>query len=205
MTPHPTVYIPVHGTWAIDEDEIAWWKETGPFSQFAKRHNIIQHNYFPFIWSSDLNGAWYNFLSQKLKHSDWIAGGWSLYYYLESVPVHNRNIIAHSHGLQVVLYCAMFGMNINTLISVCSPIRNDMGEIAEMARPKIGKWLHIYDKWDKTQFLGGFGDGRWLKSREATIADENFKVDKINHSEILKKDEKMHLWVQIGWFEYLRS
>jgi hypothetical protein len=204
--PRPAYYIPIHGTWAIDENETAWWKTTGPFAQFARRNAMHQWNKLPpFIWSSDINGIGYTFLAPKTKLVDWLAGGWSLVYYLQNVPEEHRNFIVHSHGLQPLLFCASFGYYIHNVVSVCSPIRNDMEDITVRARPYIHKWLHIYDQADRTQFLGQIGDGNWFGSRASKYADENHKLEKIDHSLILKKDSMMHLWLTQGWFDYLRQ
>lgn len=204
--PRPINYIPIHGTWAIDEDETAWWKPTGPFALFAKRSNVFQYDEMPpFIWSSDISGFKYNLQSGSAKHTDWRAGGWSLYYYLRQVPLEKRNLIIHSHGIQPVLYCASFGMQINNIISVCSPIRSDMGSRTDMARHHINRWLHIYDNKDVIGWLGQFGDGRFFGSRKEPRADTNVELKGVNHSDILKLGGRMDLWIQNGWFDFLRQ
>lgn len=201
----PTYYIPIHGTWGIDDGERAWWRPKSSFANYAKNYNIIQLEDVPFIWSSDLTGFTYNILGPKTKLTDWAAGGWSLYYYLRHVPVGDRNIIAHSHGLQCVLFAASYGLEINNLISVGSPIRNDMHQTTVIARNKIKHWMHIYDSWDWIQVLGGFGDGRFLGSRTSVHADINHKLKDINHSDVLKVREKIYYWSNQGWFDFLRQ
>lgn len=207
MIPHPVFYIPVHGTWAIDEDQTAWWKPSGAFAQYSKRSGIIQsgHVEMPFIWSSDISGFKYNLSNGNSKHTDWRAGGYSLLYYLRHVPLEARNLIIHSHGLQPVLYCASFGLELNNIISVCSPIRDDMMDVAESARPRIRNWLHIYNNKDIFQFLGQFGDGRFFGSRKSEQADENFLLDDIRHTDILKIGKRMDLWIKNGWYDFLRK
>lgn len=201
----PTYYLPIHGTWAIDEGELAWWKHKSEFAKYASQANMYQLPGYPFIWSSDLIGVWYNFFGKKTKLTDWAAGGWALVYYLDHIPYEHRNLIAHSHGLQVVLYAASYGLRIRNLISVCSPIRNDMHEISVIARPKIKNWLHIYDSSDRTQFWGQFGDGKLFGSRYSIHADVNHHLKGINHSDTLKKDASFYLWRSNGWFEFLRQ
>lgn len=202
----PIYYIPVHGTWAIDEDHTAWWKSTGPFALYSKRFNVVQYDKLPpFIWSSDISGFRYNLSSGFAKHTDWKAGGWSLYYYLNQIPLEDRSLICHSHGLQVVLYCLSFGMPIRNLISVCSPIRRDMDPIAEVARLRVQNWLHIYDNNDTFQFLGQFGDGRFFGSRRSAHATVNESLRDINHTDVLKIGGKMDLWNTRGWYGFLRN
>lgn len=206
--PKPTIYIPVHGTWAIDEGELAWWKAKSEFSQYARRFNMFQFasaTGHPFYWTSDLNGVSYNFLSKNQKKTDWLSGGYALIYYLQNTLPHERNIIAHSHGLQVVLFACAHGLKINNLISVCSPIRDDMNLISTIARPNIKNWLHIYDSSDRIQFLGQFGDGRLFGSRTSKFADENQRLAGINHSDVLKVGAQMDLWSKYGWFDFLRK
>jgi hypothetical protein len=201
----PIHYVPVHGTWAIDENELAWWKPTGAFALYSKRSDVIQYDKLPpFVWSSDISGFKYNLASGNSKHTDWRAGGWSLYYYLKHVPLEDRNLIIHSHGLQAVLYCAQFGLELNNIISVCSPIREDMQAVTDVARLRINKWLHIYDNKDYIGWLGQFGDGRFFGSRKAIQADYNVLLTGIHHSEILKVGGRMDLWVKNGWYDFLR-
>ena len=206
MNPRPIFYIPVHGTWAIDEKHTAWWKPTGPFALYAKRNNVLQwENLPPFVWSSDISGFSYNLQSGNRKHTDWRAGGWSLYYYLSHVPLESRNLVIHSHGLQVVLYCASFGLEINNMISVCSPIRSDMNEVAETAKFRIRNWLHLYDNKDWIQFIGQFGDGQFFGSRKSKHATVNQLIKGARHSDLLKIGGQMDAWVKHGWFDFLRQ
>lgn len=202
----PVYYVPVHGTWAIDEKQEAWWRVSGEFAKFAKRFGVTQIPHLPpFIWSSDLNGFGYSLLSPKTKLTDWNAGGWALYYYLMHVAPHDRNLIVHSHGLQPLLFCCSFGMRVNNVISVCSPIRNDMTFVADIARPNIANWLHIYDSSDRTQWMGQIGDGKWFGARKSPHADMNHHLKGINHSDVLKVGGKMDMWNTQGWFDFLRQ
>lgn len=205
--PKPIYYIPIHGTWAIDEAEIAWWRISGAFAQFSKRNNVHQFvlNGLPFIWSSDISGFKYNLSSGNAKHTDWRAAGWSLIYYLQNVNQSNRNLIIHSHGLQPVLYAASYGLEINNIISVCSPIRSDMNEVTEAARFRIKNWLHIYDSKDIIGWLGQFGDGKLIGSRKSAHSDENHHLSGINHTDILKIGKKMDFWIKNGWYDFLRK
>ena len=209
-TPRPTYYIPIHGTWAIDEAEIAWWKMSGAFAQFAARSNVFQLYPdavgLPFVWSSDISGFKYNFSSGNRKHTDWRAGGYSLAYYLQNVPVSDRNLIIHSHGLQPVAYAAMLGVEFNNVISVCSPIRSDMMDTYEILRLRSKHWLHLYSNRDLIGWLGQFGDGRAFGSRKIDIPGvENQHLKDINHTDVLKIGKRMDYWVTKGWFDFLRQ
>ena len=206
--PKPIFYIPIHGTWAIDEDEIAWWKKSGAFAQYARRANVFQseHIEVPFIWSSDISGFKYNFDSGFRKHTDWRSGGWALLYYLRSIPVSDRNLIIHSHGLQPVAYAARYGVEFNNIISVCSPTRADMRDDYEILALRSKRWLHIYDNSDTIGWLGQFGDGRFFGSRKIDIPGvDNQQLKGIHHSDLLKVGKRMDLWIKNNWFDFLRQ
>ena len=207
MPSKPIFYIPIHGTWAIDEQEIAWWRATGAFAQYAKRSNVFQSEVvsIPFIWSSDISGFKYNLASGNRKHTDWRAGGYALLYYLQNVPVEDRNLIIHSHGLQPVAYAAAYGVEFNNIISVCSPIRTDMKDSYEILRLRARNWLHLYDNKDAIGWLGQFGDGRFFGSRKCDQATENQQLKGISHSDILKVGARMDMWNTNGWFDFLRQ
>lgn len=208
--PKPIFYIPIHGTWAIDEQEVAWWKHSGAFGRYAERNNVFQLYPdtlgIPFIWSSDISGFKYNFASGNRKHTDWRAGGFSLEYYLQNVPESDRNLIIHSHGLQPVAYAATQGVEFNNVISVCSPIRSDMMDAYEILRFRSKNWLHIYSNRDPIGWLGQFGDGRAFGSRKVDIPGvENQLLNDINHTDILKVGRRMDYWNTKGWFDFLRK
>lgn len=206
IIPRPIYYIPVHGTWAIDEKQEAWWKVSGAFAKYAKRFGVNQWDKLPpFIWSSDVNGFGYSFLSPKTKLTDWMAGGWSLYYYLLHIPVEHRNLIVHSHGLQPLAFCCSFGMQVRNVISVCSPIRTDMDFVYDVARRNIQNHLHIYDTSDWMQRFGQIGDGKWFGAQKNPYADVNHQMVDINHSDVLRVTGRMDYWNTQGWFDFLRQ
>jgi hypothetical protein len=207
-SPRPIYYIPIHGTWAIDDTEIAWWRSTGAFAQFARKNNVFQENTvnFPFVWSSDISGFKYNLSSGNRKHTDWRAAGYSLAYYVQNIPESDRNLIIHSHGLQPVAYAAMLGVEFNNVISVCSPIREDMMDTYEILRLRSKHWLHIYSNRDLIGWLGQFGDGRFLGSRKVDIPGvQNQLLKDINHTDVLKIGKRMDYWLTNGWFDFLRQ
>lgn len=211
-TPKPIFYIPIHGTWAIDDTEIAWWKFNGNFAQYAKRFNCFQFDRIvqpdsqealPFTWTSDLTGVRFNLFNRNAKHSAWRGAGYSLNYYCQNIPLEHRNFILHSHGLQCWLYATARGLKSNNVISVCSPIRNDLMTIMRVAPNMCNKWMHIYSNSDKVQFLGQFGDGRILGSRKVEVPGVINHRLKIDHSSVF--NERIDYWVKEGWFDFLRT
>jgi hypothetical protein len=131
-------FIAVAGTGGLYRDD--WWHLDSPFTAFLAQQGI-QHAKPDdvFIWSTDVNGIGSNPFKffNPAHHSDWEAGGNALRYYAKDISYEDRNIICHSHGLQVVLYSYI---NIRSLISVGSPVRKDMLGLAKELRPKIQSW-----------------------------------------------------------------
>lgn len=223
-----TFYVPVQGTWSLyDKDgKPQWWRPESEFSKFmlSKGLRILRPD-DPFYWSTDVNGTkfWNRWFGDSTKdHGDWIAGGAALRYYLDrpcikcgwhQEQVRHRNLIAHSHGLQVVLYACAQGLRVRRLISVGSPIRADMFEgensVAKKALKNIDGWLHIHDNTltDRMQIFGEFGDGEFFgQSREVPFGTVvNDGLDKIGHSQILWTPEKIKLWEDRGWIDFLKN
>jgi hypothetical protein len=205
----PIFYIPVQGTWGWDEDpkNILWWEQGSPFTERLRTLGLIQlPSKRAFLWSTELEGfqVWERLLhTPGHKHRIWKAAGLSLCYFLENdlgaIPYYNRNLIAHSHGLQVILYaCGLYGLRIRNLISVGSPIRQDMQEITLKALPNIGNWAHIYDpKKDEVGEAGEFNDGRfrwpWQK-RLSPLADKLIPVPGAGHSGTLNDSKFFSVW-----------
>jgi len=205
MPPRPTFIIPIHGTWGL-QNKRDWWKNESNFNIFCRAYNVIyKYRLRPFYWSGDVDGV--NLLSLfglKANHNDWIAGGFSLDSYAIGIPFEDRNLIVHSHGLQVVAYSTL---EFNNIISVGSPIRDDMMTNYILLKSKVNNWIHIYnDGWDRFQIGGQIGDGRLFGSRAVDIPGViNHKLKGIGHSKILNDPKFFDLWVTQSWFDFLRQ
>lgn len=209
----PTYVIPVHGTWDLNgRKKKCWWEKTSEFCQVARTNNIFYAGEEPFIWSGRVDGInWKTGLTFGLSkdgHDDWRTAGFSFRNYIKHFKVHDRNLIIHSHGLQVVAYS---NIRINNIITIGSPIRSDMTEQYIALLHNCNSWLHIYDQvWDRMGFLGQIGDGKWFGSRACPIASgdravNNHKLKGIDHSKILRQMPEMKYWVTNGWFDNLRK
>ncbi len=194
-------YVAVPGTWgyAGEIDSAQWWVDGSEFSVFMRQigyEPVDPDN--PFIWTTDVNGTkWFVFSDRS--HHDWKAGAAALKYYLANVPYEDRNIIAHSHGGQVALYTASFGVEIRTLITIATPVRHDMRKVIAMARPNIGYWTHVYSDWsDIIQILGGIFDGSIGIRRKMKLADINLQLPKVGHSAILRDPKRFAVWVALA-------
>ena len=202
----PTFMICLGGTWDWDDNtKPRWYKSNSEFSLFMSMNGF--HHVFPNMaleWSMEIDGIP---LPAHTKHSNWKSGAKATLYYtqLTEIPLHKRNFIVHSHGLNVILYaCGQYGLKINNLISVASPIRNDMAEVADIARDNIEKWLHIRDS--RTDWMGTLGqvfDGKISWDRSNKWADDEDIVQGISHSKIIRDKTCFHLWLERKWLNFL--
>ncbi len=216
-----TRFLPVAGThgWR-GQPTGGWWQWPSPWLSYMHRHGCTPFNrQRPFVWSTQLQGhrIWRRWLGLQDRHLAWECAADNLYAYLVP-PVHGGScsgvhasadetrIVCHSHGLQVVLFAAAMGLRIKTLISVGSPVRADMLGVAEVARPRIGHWLHLHsDTSDTWQVLGGIGDGVFGIVRAHPLADENRAVPHVGHTGVLTDEDAFSLWEINGWLEVLRG
>lgn len=189
---------------------LEWFFPASLFAQFLGTHDIDVvsalrgDDKLPFIWSTDLGGVGLN----KDDCLVWQAAGVNLFWFCvpprcpaNQIPPADLNIIAHSHGLQVVLHAAgTYGLKINRLVSVSSPVREDMRKTAELARKNIAFWTHLHSDFsDRWQWLGEMFDGHFGVVREHPLADVNVKIPKVGHSQLLRDPEKFDLWIRNGW------
>lgn len=210
------VILPIAGTWGwkgdLADHRSEWWHPKSPFMAFLGHHDVAHIcPEDPFIWSTRVAGT----LFWSKNHTDWMAGGAALSYYLG--PTHygppettyeQRNIIAHSHAGQVVAYaCAFRGLRVNKLITVGTPVREDMLAIYRAARPNIGNWLHIASPgWsDRMQWLGEMFDGSLGVKRSQPFADMNHLAKGIGHSKVLRDPSYFTCWITHGWLDWLKS
>jgi hypothetical protein len=195
-----------------------WWCPDSEFWDFLRARGFrpIGGMSYPFAWSTDLNGHrfWRRLLGSNDWHSDWEAGGRALYYYLRPyndlddryTPIDERNIVAHSHGLQVVLKACAMGLKINSLISVMSPVREDMRADAMLARPNIARWLCLHsDHSDATQRRGSWFDGALGVVRAHPLADRAVSMPGMGHSKVIRDPECFDLWDEKGCIHWLRE
>lgn len=188
----------VAGTGGWHEGE--WNEATSPFVAYLRSHQVepIFADNRPFTWSTDLGGV--GFGDKDLRC--WHAGGINLYSYIvpplcpdKRIPPIDTNVITHSHGLQVALFACAEGLKINTLISVCGPIRKDMAPVAAKARPNITKWINLYsDGSDRWQWFGEFFDGHLGIVREAPLADVNKQIPETGHSGLVRDPQFQPQW-----------
>jgi hypothetical protein len=197
--PPLTPWVGVPGTWGNHREDGRWWEPGSPLAEHLRSLGLAPLRSDPFVWSTDLNGGFFSlFRPRKAKHSDWLAGGAALTYYLRNTRLEDRNIIAHSHGLQVVLYaCGFYKLEINSLVSVSGPVREDMTEVSRIARPRIGYWTHVHSPGDRTQWFGEWFDGSLGVVRKHPLADLNVGVKGVGHSDLLKDPAAFGDWASL--------
>lgn len=177
----------VEGTWGGP------WAEPG--SMCSKE--LVADGFAPDVfegWTENVDGV-PNILASG-KHRDWIAGGYALGYCLDGLDYFDRRILCHSYGLNVVLYMLeRVGLPIYRLVSVCSPNREDMQHVADVAVGKIGRWRHVYshggDKWQRIGALTAGIGALWHRPEyKWQQAHENVEVHGIGHSKILNDADR---------------
>lgn len=195
-------YLPIAGTHSWNgRPDGEWWQWGSPFTEYLATlgWDLVCPSR-PFIWTTDLGGIpWH----RGRGHYDWQAAGENLYQYLRPalhsddkyVEIQDRNLIAHSHALQVVAYACAAGLKVNRLITVMSPIRKDrMEDIYQAARPNIGHWLHLHADKDWTQIGGAMFDGAFGIYRQQPLADENVEVHGAGHSKLVRDPAWFLFW-----------
>lgn len=210
----------VQGThaWGRTDPRAEWWHPESAFVAFLAQAGFsLVGAPRVFQWDTDLDGiGWLQRRPQK-KHINWEAAGLNLYAYLvppvtaaaqreDYVPIADRNLIAHSHAAQVVAYACAAGLKINRLLTLASPVREDMRAVYAQARPNIQSWRHVHsDDSDRIQWLGEVFDGKWGIVRRQPYADVNVLLPDVSHSKLLTQPAYFPLWQVNGLVDFLKG
>lgn len=185
-----------------------WWQPGSPFVTMLEQAGLTVLP--PFIWTTDLAGTWWT------GRNEWEAAAYACITHLEhygqcaSRPVH---VIAHSHGGQVAALAASLGANIESLVTVAMPVREDMMPTYHAASHHVRHWLHIYSAgWrDRMQWLGAIFDGHFGVRRHLGIAPVlghtivDHRLTGVGHGELLRSPNGLAQWATQGWLDYLRE
>lgn len=161
-----------------------------------------------FKWSGDIDGLgrlvkpWLWFRRAAITYRDWEAGADALINYVDGrrPPIGDEAWIAlcHSHGGQVALYAAAFGLRIPILITVGTPHRADLLDVTLRARSNIGRWVHVFDAdCDEIAQAGQLADGTFSFQRQQPHADANLALRHVQHSLILRDPALFAYWPAI--------
>lgn len=201
-----------HG-WGYSDD-LQWWDRRSPFCAFLRLQGIeTLGGDRPFTWSTALDGIGKYLQRSFKKHRTWESAGNALDWYCrpalmekydDYLPLVDRNLIGHSHAMQVIAYACAQGLKINRLVTISSPVREDMREVYAQARPNIGEWLHVHsDGSDRIQWFGELLDGHLGVVREQAFADRNVLVAAVSHSRLLNDPTTFGLWRSTGVLQFL--
>lgn len=197
-----TRFLPVAGThgWR-GQPSGAWWQDNrpddppSPFLAFLEPHGFVPYNAArPYKWETSLAGmpAWLPLVGDR-RQLAWRHGGDVLYDYMvpplhggcangvAASPLDTRQV-AHSHGIWPSMFAAVPsgqrpGLRISVLITVGSPVREDMDDVILQALPNIGTWVHLWsNEGDWWAVLGGVGDGKVALRHQQPRADVNICV-----------------------------
>lgn len=180
----------VAGTWAYDEKD-AWWKPGSSFHAEGLAHGLeYLDDSDPFVWDTKLDGV-------KGVNEVWQSAGKALLWYAHlKDPYEAVSLIAHSHGGQVVAYAAAYGLMIDKVITVATPVRSEVPYDALAAQSAA--WVHIYGGVrDYVQIFGELNAFNFRAlSREMKLADRNICESDRDHSQL--HDPKLwtdkHYW-----------
>ncbi len=188
------------GTWANGRGapQDAWWKPGSAFAEEGKRHGLeYPDDADPFVWCTGLDGV-------DIFHEHWLSAAHSLIWYCQAKQLTSVNIIAHSHGGQVAAIASGLGLKIETLITVATPVRQDV----VFHRASIRRFVHIYGGVrDYVQILGGLSltGLEQLKldltrfQRDMPNADRNICKRECGHSDL----HEAALWTREDWWGLL--
>lgn len=197
-----TYYTTVAGTHSWDEDpnHYEWWEKGSALTEYLRGFNLELHPFSPFEWSTDLDGVLFR---KNLRV--WKAAARHFICHCDRMSHIDRNVIAHSHGGNVVLIAAALGLRIRHLITVGTPVRSDMDSYVMAAAGNIDYWFHISDsKTDIVAILGTLFDGRIRVKHTFDLADDGDDIKGIGHSKILNEQPQMEFWGTRGWAHVLR-
>jgi hypothetical protein len=214
-------YIPIGGTWSWRDLTAAaspQWYQLGSIHAQCMREcgGEIYAPADAYNWTTSLGGM----IWQKQRLRDWQVSGRNLEQYvrLKQIPLSARNLIVHSHAWQVLLFALYYGLEVQNVVAVSSPLRLDViravGVADEIrlrrATPPLldrvrGKILYIGDPGHEyirdmgNLFDGHFGIVRSLEHPKVTVQ----LVAGHKHSRSLTDPEYVGYWKSRGWADVL--
>jgi hypothetical protein len=185
-------YVAIAGTWAQHDEEfdpwLDWWHPDSHWSNEMRSLGMEPLRPDPFVWSTDLDGTILQKIFQHRRYADWIAAAHALKFYTQGHE--DFVLISHSHGGQVALLGCKLGVKAGALITISTPVRDDVLDETAFVAPK--PWIHTYSGWDKMQWLGELFDGIFGIRRQMPGAI-NLKYD-LGHSGLLTTELGLAYW-----------
>lgn len=192
----PTII--VDGTWGR-KNEKRWIQKDSLFVTQALDQgiNLIDLDE-PFDWSTLTDGTP---MSGK-KHNIWSSWGMALMWYAHlKARNHPVNLVCHSHGGQVAAYALEYGLKVKTLVTVATPVRQDMRKHWKAGEENYIMWFHIHTgRRDIWQWFGEIGDGHFGIKRKMPEPAINLETSGETHSSLLGTN----LWHKQNWWALLK-
>lgn len=198
----PIRYLAIAGTGGAGRPD-EWSALSSPFTAFLRTQGLT-----PLVEDERRSYGWDTALDGIDGHDyAWDYSGKNLFHYIvpplgsgePSIPPAETFIIAHSHAGNVVAYaCGKYGLKVEGLITVGTPIRGNLTSLYEAASKNIARHLHLHAGWkDYVQALGSLFDGRFGLHREHPFATNQQMPG--GHTDILCKPALFPLWVDRHW------
>ncbi|MGE3341512.1 MAG: hypothetical protein AB7J46_06485 [Candidatus Altimarinota bacterium] len=202
MEKQPLILVP--GTWSWDGEfpfdqpkpgDHPQWYQAGAIARTGLENAGFEVATFP--WSTALGGIGFG-------SKDLVTWRGAAIHLKEFVKCHFPDkkiwILSHSHGLQVVLFAALYGLEIEKLFDVSGPFRRDMEDAIKIAKPNIKSWTHFRGEWwkDRMAGYGGLFDSwdprTWGRNpRSHPYSDRTVKIDGAGHSTGLYEKEQFDM------------
>lgn len=208
----------VSGTWGRGETgpgSYRWWKPPSVFIANLRNAGleiVSETDYFD--WSTNLDGV-------RGHNDDWLTSGKALYWWWAAHGMRPLSLIGHSHAGQIIAYALAYSrqlynllkidpvpMVLDHLVTVGSPVREDMQPVWDQAKPLIEDWTHIYCD-EKIilpddlgyQELGSSNSPEFPFTRLMPQADRNVEVTPATtHHDLIQSK----LWNDHDFWQYLK-
>lgn len=184
----------ISGTWGAS-DQTEWYHPGSDFHQEAVKQGLdLPKATTPFEWCTGVDGI-------AGINNHWIAGGWAFLWYCQAHGFVRPNVWTHSDGFQPLAYATSFGLEVNNVVSVAPPVRDDVLKALVRSRIK-GEWTNIHtDAKDQWQTAGELVAGEIVTiRREMPLATRNILEPGRTHSGLLDKD----LVTARDWWRYCK-
>lgn len=206
----------IAGTWGRgDPDDVSgsllWWRPPSVFIAnltHAGLSVVSETDYYD--WSTNLDGV-------RGRNDDWQTSGKALYWWWVAQGRPSLSLIGHSHAAQVIACALQYSstmlipMRLDHLVTVGSPVREDMDIVWERTRWQIDDWTHLYTEEVFNLFNQDLGyqeigsrphSGNFPFTRLMRHADRNVEiVPAVTHHGLILS----HLWNEKDIWRFLKD
>lgn len=168
----------IAGTWGEVSTDAQWWKPGSVWIANLRAAGLdVLDDVQPFEWATAV--------SLDAGHDPmWRTAGLALLWYCHAkAPGTPVSLVAHSHGGQVAAYALTAGLIVDRLVTVATPVRDDMRETWKLALLNVARWTHLWTKetglpHEQMQFLGSLplSPPAFAWTRTMPLATENVEI-----------------------------